>query len=90
MSRKRNIMPEEGNNKYQLKEFLMETIGQILLVAFFVGKSLTPHCWAKLCSHLHFGLNQLNLLKKKSFGSVTLAGATRTMMGCSLEMRSKR
>ena len=51
MSRKRNIKPEEGNNKDQLKEFLMETIGQILLVAFFVGKSLTPHCWAKLCSH---------------------------------------
>ena len=68
MSRKRNIMPEEGNNKYQLKEFLMETIGQILLVAFFVGKSLTPHCWAKLCSHLRFGLNQLNLLKKIPLG----------------------
>ena len=80
MSRKRNIMPEEGNNKYQLKEFLMETIGQILLVAFFAGKSLTPYCWAKLCLHLRFGLNQLNLLKKKSFETVTLAGATRTMM----------
>ena len=68
MSRKRNIMLEEGNNKYQLKEFLMETIGQILLVAFFVGKYLTPHCWAKLCSHLRFGLNQLNLLKKIPLG----------------------
>ena len=64
MSRNMKIMPDECNKKYQLKEFLMETIGQILLVAFFVGKSLTPHCWAKLCSHLRFGLNQLNLLKK--------------------------